>query len=383
MAKRFMGLGVICAGTVLHVACSTKTQDLVDAAPVGDAPMVAVDGGGGDGPTVLAIDARPPDAPAPDAAPFDAPLPDAPVPDAKPIPPGPRLFVANGSRSPNEIVSFALDATGTGMPITSIAGDATKLDGMVSNYPIYPGSIAFDSAGMLWTIVGNANAVQSGAVLRFGGNDQGNVAPSIDLHGDATTFTAPTGIAVDKAGKIIVADNRTKTIDVFAAGADGNVAPVRQIDVSGVDYPYDVVTDGAGDIWVAFSGSVAKFAADAQGKAAPMVTITGDQTHIGSARGIALDSSGNIWIAEDSSRAILVFAKAAHDNAAPLRRIVGDATTIVRAVGIAVDSSGRAYLATYNNVLVFAAGADGNVAPVQTLTGDGMGGWEPTDVAVH
>jgi hypothetical protein len=304
------------------------------------------------------------------------------------------MFVAVFRINPDNVIeSFPTSATGNTTPVTRIEGTSTKLDGMLPSssgpYPTGPNAIAIDASGNLWALVGNANAGTGGAILEFKVSDTGNVAPAVNLTGAATTFQSPTSVYVDAAGRIVVADIGTNTVDVFAAGANGNVAPVQVIDVSATGRPLSAVTDGNGDFWVAYTGTpsgIAKFAHDATGAATPVATISGSNTGIGSARSVALDSSGNVWVADDNymAYAIEMFAAGATGNVAPVHRITGAATTIGRAVGIAVDASGRAYLATYSNVLVFAAGADGNVAPAQTLAGDTSGHtFAAQGVAIH
>src|SRR5205814_1168460 len=51
----------------------------------------------------------------------------------------------------------------------------------------------------------------------------------------------------DPVGTIYVADNPTGAIDVFAPGANGNVAPIRRI--TGLRGPGDVAVDSAGDLY--------------------------------------------------------------------------------------------------------------------------------------
>jgi hypothetical protein len=319
---------------------------------------------------------------------------DAENPDAADSAAGPRMFVSNFRINPDNVIdSFSTSATGNATPVARIEGASTMLDGMIpsathGNYPIGPTAIVADTSGNLWALVGNANAGTGGAILEFKASGTGNVAPAVNLTGAATTFQSPASVYVDAAGRIVVADLGTNTVDVFSPGANGNVAPVQVIDVSATGSPWSAVTDGAGDFLVAYKGTttgVAKFASNAQGAATPVATISGSNTGIGYARAVALDSSGNIWVGDDNylAYAIEMFSAGAMGNVAPAKRIVGPATTINRAIWLAVDASGRAYLATYSKILVFAAGADGNVAPAQTLLGDNGNGFAPAGVAVH
>src|ERR1700676_2069576 len=57
----------------------------------------------------------------------------------------------------------------------------------------------------------------------------GNVAPTAQITGAATTLSGPAAVAKDSVGNLYVADFNAGAIDVFAAGSTGNVAPTRQI----------------------------------------------------------------------------------------------------------------------------------------------------------
>src|SRR5271167_4123186 len=54
----------------------------------------------------------------------------------------------------------------------------------------------------------------------------------------------------DPGGTIYVADEGANAIDVFAAGANGNVAPMRRIvgPLTQLDQPGDVAVDASGDL---------------------------------------------------------------------------------------------------------------------------------------
>ena len=80
----------------------------------------------------------------------------------------------------------------------------------------------------------------------------------------------PEGVAVDAAGNIYVADHPSKSVFVYAAGANGNVAPIRVISGSKttLTYPWGIAVDGRNRIYVtniATPKSVSIFAADANG----------------------------------------------------------------------------------------------------------------------
>ena len=113
------------------------------------------------------------------------------------------------------------------------------------------------------------------------------------------------------------------------------------------------------------------YAAGSTGYVTPMRTIAGSLTKLRHPLELALDSSGNVYVANagNNPARLTVYAAGANGNVAPIRRIHGHLTTLRRPVGIAVDSSGNIYEASYKGdpIKVYAAGSNGNVAPIYTL----------------
>jgi len=104
---------------------------------------------------------------------------------------------------------------------------------------VHPAGVAFGPGG---TIV-VANAVQNGGILEFAAGADGNVAPVRTLAGTATFLSEPFGVAVDSAGEVWVADNGHDAIYIFGPNASGNTPPVRFI-TTGVNVPDALALDG-------------------------------------------------------------------------------------------------------------------------------------------
>lgn len=184
---------------------------------------------------------------------------------------------------------------------------------------------------------------------------------------------------------------------VFAAGANGNVAPFRRIQgqATGLNTPYGIALDSSRNIYVAnyvYIGSVTVFAVGAHGNVAPIQTISGSNTGLVAPAGIALDAGRNIYVATDhgnNSDAMLLFAAGANGNVAPIQTISGSNTGLNASSAIALDASGKIFVANYygrvgyGSVTVFAAGANGNVAPVQAIFGSRTQVSFPTGIAVR
>ena len=86
---------------------------------------------------------------------------------------------------------------------------------------------------------------------------------------------------------------------------------------------------------------------------------------------MAFDASGNIYVTNNCNATITIYAKGSSGNAAPIAIIGGSNTGLTDPQGIALDSSGNIYVTDQGfadrhagAVLVYAAGSNGNVAPI-------------------
>jgi sugar lactone lactonase YvrE len=141
----------------------------------------------------------------------------------------------------------------------------------------------------------------------------------MDAAGTAThgkQFVAPKGLAVDGTGNIYVADNRNQTICRMTPTGDvtilaGRAGCIGSADGKGEDarfrYPQAVALDAAGNIYVADSGNNTIRRVTPSGV---VTTLAGMARQVGSADGtgnaarfnypnsVAVDSSGNIYVAD-------------------------------------------------------------------------------------
>jgi hypothetical protein len=102
----------------------------------------------------------------------------------------------------------------------------------------------------------------------------------------------------------------------------------------------------------------------------------GSNTGLAFPVGIAVDTSGIIYVANAATDAITEYAKNSSGNVSPINTISGPSTGLNTPFGIALDSSGLIYVANAggyegNNVsvTVYAANATGNAIPVTTIAG--------------
>ena len=195
----------------------------------------------------------------------------------------------------------------------------------------------------------------------------------------------------DPVGTTYVSDESAHSIDVFAPGTNGNVAPLRSISGSltglGPGFgPDDVKVDAAGDVFSSnFSGdSITEYAPGASGNVAPICTISGSNTGLDSNDDISIAPDGTIYVGNFAGNPVEVFAPGACGNVTPERIIVGSATGLGEVDGLGVDAAGNLYVDNTPNgsIEVFAPGANGNVAPVRTISGSLTGLTGPDDIVV-
>jgi hypothetical protein len=293
----------------------------------------------------------------------------------------PCLYAAN--QAGNSVTVYASGATGNAKPIQDISGSNTGLG--------IPFDVAVDGSGNTY-----ATNIQDGentdVITVYAAGATGNVAPIRDIIG--APYHYPKGIAVDPInGDLYVAKANSSAIFFYAPSANGNVPPIGRIQGSqtGLDEPYGVALDASGNIYVANVGntSVTVYAAGSTGNVAPTRTIAGTRTALDGPHQLALDSSSNIYVANsayDSGKGSLtVYAAGANGNVAPIETIEGSATKLDGANGIALDGSNNIYAANggNNSITVYAAGSNGNAAPINTIDGANTGLDDPQGIVIH
>jgi hypothetical protein len=244
-------------------------------------------------------------------------------------------------------------------------------------------SRAASSGGFVY--VSNLLTVQPpyvGAVDYYPVGSNGNIPPAGVITGPNTMLTDTTGIVVDGGGEIFVANSDANTIVGFPASSDGNVTPNVVIAglSTGLASPVGLAIDKSDNIYVANCGSdcnygppgspsIEEFAPGSNGNVAPIRTIAGTQTQLsgGHVNGIALDGRGAIYVARAPS-AVNVYSPKARGNVGPSRVITGALTQIDNPIGVAAGRDGLYVNAAYNGYInVFSHRATGDIAPRHLL----------------
>jgi hypothetical protein len=224
----------------------------------------------------------------------------------------------------------------------------------------------------------------------------GCTGPFATLTGSNTQLNLGSGIAVDPAGYLYVAEEgNPREIQLFAPLAAGtqNVAPLASIPLPVTNTGYadgvQVALDSLGRIYVVSDEDDTVVVYPARSGATlsstAIATITGSNTRFNSELGgIALDAANDIYVLGSNSNAqpetpsVLEFAPLAPGqtgtlNIAPIAQIVGSATTLKFPTGIAVDRLGYIYVsdAGTTGIAEFAPIPSGTVneAPLGSVTG--------------
>jgi len=230
--------------------------------------------------------------------------------------------------------------------------------------------------------------------MAYAPHASGNVAPAWVMGRQLT----PYGIARDPAGKIYVTNYWLDSISVFAPGAAGATLPIATIRGSKTELesPTGIVVDSKGKIYVINgAGDVTSspdaaqvridiYAAGSNGNIAPIAVIKGARTRLQDPMAVAVDASDKIYVADsaggddpDSQARVMVYAAGSNGNVRPIATIAGEKTGLDMANGIAVDSGGRIYVTNKGSeirhsdtVTIYSPGAHGNVAPVATFSSE-------------
>ncbi|MGA8575860.1 MAG: hypothetical protein WB609_09315 [Candidatus Cybelea sp.] len=222
-----------------------------------------------------------------------------------------------------------------------------------------------------------------------GTNPQAPSGDSSQIVRRAYTFACPCEYVADIKGTSI----NPGEVVVFPITANGNYNPGTNVIIgsnTGLQSPAGIALDSTGNIYVTNMGnsSVTVYSAGSSGNVAPIATISGTNTGLLNPFGIALDSGGRIYVANGlntTTPSVTVYAAGSNGNVSPLATIAGPLTGLADPSGIVVDALGRIFVGNVNTpslngfVTTYSAGANGNVAPIRTiggpLTGFANGVW--------
>ncbi len=306
------------------------------------------------------------------------------------------IYVANDGGGPpasvagyvsGAITIYSAGSNGNVAPRDMIVGSATELGS--------PSAIALDSDGDIYVgdaVVGVNNTVIFPAGINvYPSGASGNAAPIAIISGNNTGLAVPQGLAVDSAHDIYEVNGNA--IGFFPASSNGNVAPTATIAgfLTGLNSDTGITLDSSGNLYVSNKlggplslGSVTVYApGSSSGNAAPIQTITSNVTGIEAGTGIAVDSTGKVYLPNLSTNAIDIYPSGSYATSAPIASISGSNTGLSYPLDLALDAKGNlAALNDNNTVTVYPGGSAGNVTPSRTINVDRHKGNSPSSIAL-
>jgi uncharacterized protein YjiK len=298
-----------------------------------------------------------------------------------------------------------ITAAGVVTTLAGASGTSGSADNTGAAAHFYdPSGVAVDSAGNVYVADESNNTIRkvtaTGVVSTLAGTP--GTSGSADGTGTAARFYYPTGVAVDSAGNVYVADTNHTIRKVTAAGVVTTLAGTPgifgSVDGTGAaarfDDPHGVAVDSAGNVYVAdfYNSTIRKITATGVvSTLAGTPGVSGSADGTGAAArfynptGVAVDSAGNVYVADSYNAAVRkVTAAGVVTTLAGTARMYGSADGTGAAArfegpfGVAVDSADNVYIADEGNDTirkVTAAGVVTTLAGTASMAGsaDGTG----------
>jgi sugar lactone lactonase YvrE/thiol-disulfide isomerase/thioredoxin len=209
-----------------------------------------------------------------------------------------------------------------GGTVTTFAGQARSagnVDGTLATARLAaPWGLAFDETGSLYVADAAAHTIRkispAGIVTTLAG--LAGTTGTANGPGSTARFNRPTGLAVDRAGNVFVADAMNSTLRKITAGGvvttfAGLAGTTGSTDGPGstalFNHPSDVAVDGAGNLFVADGdnhtirkitpdGTVSTFAG--QARSVGSTDGIGPAARFSAPVGLAVDQASNLYVAE-------------------------------------------------------------------------------------
>ncbi len=264
------------------------------------------------------------------------------------------------------IVVYPMTASGAAQPQATIK----------ENPPDKPIDVSVDLSGEVFV------ANENGNIRAYGGRDF-HYELIHTVEGPHTRIQHPTSIVANIDGTFYVADAGSAVdkprVEWFPAGQNGNVFPNRVISGphTGITSPRGLALDGSGRLFVAdqTTNKVLVFEPDAIGDATPVVVLTG----LHSPDHLFVDQLLNIYVSNKGDNSIRVFITTGPQSWSPSSTITS--ADMRQPTGVAADQMGRVAVGTIGGILFFEPNPDGQVKPASALRGRSP--MNPAGIFIH
>ncbi len=260
----------------------------------------------------------------------------------------------------------------------------------------YPAGIARDASGNLYVADASSDTIlkitSAGVVTTFAGGT-GSVG-SQDGSGTSARFNQPCGVAVDAAGNVYVADTGNATIRVITPGGvvttlAGSAASRGSHDGTGsaalFNQPTGIAVDSVGNVYVAdaLNATIRKITSSgAVTTLAGSAGVRGETDGAGAGArfnypcGVAVDAAGNLYVADTYNATVrkitpagTVTTLAGSAGITGAVDLTGTNALFSQCAGVAVDAAGNVYVADTGNATVRKIAPSGQVTTLAGVAG--------------
>jgi uncharacterized protein (TIGR03437 family) len=318
------------------------------------------------------------------------------------------LFIADGyNNRVRKVSTSGIITTVAGNGTQGFSGDGGAATAASLGFPV---AVAVDAAGNLFIADLYNNRVRkvstNGVITTVAGNGTKNVQSGLGSYsGDNGPATAaglnyPYGVAVDASGNLFIADlynNRVRKVSTSGvittiagngqAGFAGDGGPAASAQL---DEPFGIAVDAAGNLFITDYGNdrVRRISASGTittvaGNATPGYTNDGGlatAAQLNYPKGIAIDSSGNLFIADFSNSVVRKISASgtittvAGNGSFGYTGDGGPATSaeLDFPPGVAVDASGNLFIADTRSVIRKVSVSGATTLPTPSIMSGGI-----------